>query len=35
MTFEELHPEWVAEQRKRSKELDEKLALREQESTSD
>ena len=35
MTFEELHPEWVAEQRKRSKELDEKLALEEQESTSD
>jgi|LSQX01.2.fsa_nt_gb protein phosphatase 1 regulatory subunit 7 len=35
MTFEELHPEWVAEQRKRSKELDEKLALKEQESTPD
>lgn len=35
MTFEELHPEWVAEQRKRSKELDEKMALEEQDSTSD
>lgn len=35
MTFEELHPEWVAEQRKRSKELDEKMALKEQDSTSD
>ncbi|MDD2287106.1 MAG: hypothetical protein PHQ11_17110 [Paludibacter sp.] len=35
MTFEELHPEWVAEQRKRSKELDEKMALKEQDCTSD
>ncbi len=35
MTFEELHPEWVAEQRKRSKELDEKMALKEQESSSE
>lgn len=35
MTFEELHPEWVAEQRKRSKELDEKMALKEQDCTSE
>jgi len=25
MTFEELHPEWVAEQRKREKEMKEEM----------